>query len=263
VASVVPVSLTNLVNLPARGAPADVSPNNHEPENRLANLQMEATRQRVCAIVPLQRAAHLARWADQRRQPGKLELMTRVAKGLAGYCALGVLLVCAVPTGGQSTIALASLTVPQNRLPAGCSLPPSDTTPLDGNRIRGGLWDGLPISSNPWHGDDRSVAAAIRERVAASPPLPDGPPLSRAELARFRLQLAEDIEEAYAAIYADAGTDRAIVYAVRFKKTPVPGAPYGARESVRIVRDGTVVVVSGAGWCSEAVATYLREQTTR
>jgi hypothetical protein len=190
--------------------------------------------------------------------------MKRVAKGPAGYCALGVLLLLAtVVTRGQDTIALASLTVPQNRLAPGCSLPPSDTTHLDGNRIRGGLWAGLPLSRNPWHGDDRSVVAAIRERVAASPPLPDGPPLSRAELTQFRLQLAEDVEEAYAAMYADAGTDRAVVYAVKFKRTPVPGPPHGARESVRIIRGETVVVVSGPGPCSDAVATYLRELTAR
>jgi hypothetical protein len=192
-----------------------------------------------------------------------LEIMRRVANGPAGYSAFGVLLVCVTVMQGQGTIALASLTVPQNRLAAGCSLPPSDTIPLDGNRIRGGLWAGLPISSNPWHGDDRSVVGAIRERVAASPPLPDAPPLSRAELARFRLQLAEDVQEAYAAIYADAGTDRAIVYAVKFKRTPVPDPPYGARESVRIVRGDTVVVASGTGPCFEAVAAYLRELTVR
>jgi hypothetical protein len=175
----------------------------------------------------------------------------------------GLLVLATVATSGQGTISLASLTVPQSQLAPGCSLPASDTASLGGNRIRGGLWAGLPISSNPWRGDERSTLAAIRERVVASPPLPDGPPLGPAEFSRFRMQLAEDVEEAYAAIYADAGTDRAVVYGVRFKRTPVEGPPTGSREVVRLSRGETVVVLSGDGPCSETVATYLRELMTR
>src|SRR5712675_1433750 len=173
--------------------------------------------------------------------------MRSLAKIPSRICALSVLVVLAsVEIQGQDTMALASLTVPQNRLISGCSLSPSDTTSLGGNRIRGGLWAGLPISSNPWRGNDPSTVAAIRERVVASPPPPDGPPLSRAELARFRLQLAEDVEEAYAAIYLDAGRNLVGVYAVRFKRAPGLGsrAAETSGASVRLARGDTVVVVS-------------------
>ena len=193
--------------------------------------------------------------------------MRNVAPISARILALGILLVLATAeTRGQGAIVFESLTVPQSRLVAGCSLSPTDTVSLGGNRMRVGLWAGLPISSNPWQGDVRSIVAAIRERVVPSPQTPDGPLLSRAELARFRLQLAEDVEEAYAAIYADAGTHLVAVYAVRFKTTPVPDQPRGAaasRGSVRLTRGNTVVVVSGDGQCFDAVATYLGELTAR
>ena len=45
---------------------------------------------------------------------------------------------------GQAEIDLASLTVPQGRLVPSCELSPSPTVALGGNRVRGGLWGGLP-----------------------------------------------------------------------------------------------------------------------
>src|ERR1044072_6505781 len=100
---------------------------------------------------------------------------------------------------GQDEIDLSSLTVPQGRLVPGCELFPSPTVALGGNRVLGGLWGDLP--RNPWMGADPSVVADLRERVATSPRRPDGPALSRAELARFRAQLAEDVEGGYGAVY--------------------------------------------------------------
>jgi len=47
-------------------------------------------------------------------------------------------------------ISMNDLTVPQDRLPAGCTLSPTASVRLDGNRVRGGLWAGLPIPINPW-----------------------------------------------------------------------------------------------------------------
>ena len=115
---------------------------------------------------------------------------------------------------------------------------------------------------NPWSGIERSIVADIRESVAASPPLPDGPPLSRAELTRFRVKLAEDVEEAYGAIYTDAGTQLVRVYGVRFNRAPVPDPPRGNSMSggVRLARGRTVVAVLGkGGQCFNAVAAYIRE----
>ena len=161
---------------------------------------------------------------------------------------------------GQAEIDLASLTVPQGRLVPSCELSPSPTVALGGDRVRGGLWGGLP--RNPWMGAEPSVVAEMRERVATSPPVPDGPPLSRAELARFRAQLAEDVEGAYGAVYTETGTHLITVNAVRFKDAPVPNGP-GRMSipggSVRLARGRTVVVVFGQGGCFDAIAAYLTE----
>lgn len=194
--------------------------------------------------------------------------MRSLATISARMLALSLLLVLATSEAqGQSAILFENLTVPQSRLVPGCNLSPSDTAASGGNRVRLGLWAGLPISSNPWIGNDRSIVATIRERVALSPKTPDGPPPSRAELAQFRLQLSEDVEAAYAAVYAEAGTRLVTVYAARFNRTPVPDPPRAdafPRGNVRIARDRTVVVVSGeAGQCFEAVAAYVREIAAR
>jgi hypothetical protein len=163
---------------------------------------------------------------------------------------------------GQDEIDLGSLTVPQGRLVPGCELSPSPTVALGGNRVLGGLWGDLP--HNPWMGAEPSVVVEMRERVATSPLIPDGPPLSRRELARFRAQLAEDVEEAYGAVYTEAGTHLITVNAVRFKDAPVPpGRMPISGGSVRLARGRTVVVAFGQGGCFDAIAAYLAEITGR
>ena len=165
---------------------------------------------------------------------------------------------------GQARLALEALTVPPNRLPEGCAMPPSDYIQLSANRVQGGLWAGLPITSNPWIGADRKIVAAVRDRVAAPSRLPDGPPLSGGELRRFRLQLAADVAEAYAGVYYDeANGSGSVVYAARFTRTPVPESTRGSRDALRIVHNDTVVVVSGSGPCFEAVAGYVKDYTSR
>jgi hypothetical protein len=163
----------------------------------------------------------------------------------------------------HDTLRLETLTVPESRLMAGCRLSPSAFVRLDGNQMRGGLWAGLPITTNPWSGNDPSITVAIRERVAVSPRPPDGPPLSGRELTRFRLQLAADVEQAYAAVYADEGMQPIAVYAVRFNASPIPQSPAASglpTGSLRLVRDRTAVVLAGnTGACSEAVGAYLAE----
>jgi hypothetical protein len=66
---------------------------------------------------------------------------------------------------GQGGFPLADLTVPADRLPTGCGLSPSPWIRSSDNRVRSGLWAGLPISSNPWTGTDRAIVASIVERV--------------------------------------------------------------------------------------------------
>lgn len=96
-------------------------------------------------------------------------------------------------------VTLHDLTVPTDRLPTGCALSPAASLPLDGKRVRTGLWAGLPIAMNPWTGTDRPLIASIRERMDGPTLTPDGPPPTARELSRYRSRLADGVEEAYAA----------------------------------------------------------------
>ena len=163
--------------------------------------------------------------------------------------------------------ALADLTIPADRLPSGCALSPSPTIRI-GNQTRTGLWTGLPISSNPWTGTDRAIVVAILERVIDPPPLPDGPPLTRKELAQFRSRLADDVEEAYAAIYADGDSSLVTVHAVRYSDAslvPTRRSSDRARPvGLRLTVDRTVLAISGNnGACSQAITALVRELLDR
>jgi hypothetical protein len=154
----------------------------------------------------------------------------------------------------EGALTLGTLTVPLDRLPVGCSISASPPVWLGGT----------VVSSSPWNGTDPTALAAIRERVAGSPPVPDGPPLSRSESARFRLDLAKDVEEAYAAVYRDGGPVLIVVHAVRFVEKTAAGLPQGVTTSLsgtRIVVGNTAVVVSGKGRCFQAVASFITEKT--
>jgi hypothetical protein len=183
---------------------------------------------------------------------------------LVALCVALALALTPTDVEGQGSLALDRLTVPKDRLVPGCGLSPSNSVPLGPTQMRSGLWAGQPITSNPWSGDDRSIVAAIRERVVEAPRLPDGPPLSRAKLLRFRLQLADDVEQAYAAIYADAGPYLITVHAVTFNEAAEPDAlrTRGTPRGRLFIPDRTIAVVSGVGASFEAVATYVREVAT-
>jgi hypothetical protein len=157
-------------------------------------------------------------------------------------------------------VSMNDLTVPQDRLPAGCSLSARDSVQLDGNRIRGGLWAGLPIPSNPWTGTDRSIIASIRERMDGPPQEPDGPPLDRRAAARYRLGLADGVEEAYAAIYVTQSEPTLVVlYASRYAATERTFHPSRTVPNHRFQIGPIEAVVSGdGGQCSQAVVAYLK-----
>ena len=168
---------------------------------------------------------------------------------------------------GQSELSLDALTVPSGRLQPGCSLPPAPNVKVEGKAIRAGLWAGLPISSNPWRGDDAAALAAIYQRIAPPEEVPDGPPLSPRELALFRARFARDLEEAYAALYAPTSANPSdvpslvAVYAVRFKDLRAidrlrsnPKLAANVRSSGR-----TAFVLTGRdSQCLEIVADHLR-----
>lgn len=146
----------------------------------------------------------------------------------------------AIPDGPA---ALQQLTVPASQLPQGCALSAAPGVTRDGDTVRGGLWAGLPITTNPWIGSDRVIVAAIRERIEPPSPLADGPPLSSAERARFRLRLAEGVEAAYAAVYVDAANRLLVVYGMTLAGR--------ARPVTRIV--------DGDSACLDAVSAHIKQ----
>ena len=158
------------------------------------------------------------------------------------------------------SVSMNDLTVPQDRLPAGCTLSPTASVHLDGNRVRGGLWAGLPIPTNPWTGGDRQVVASIRERMAGPTLVPDGPPPTAREISGYRLRLADGVEEAYAAIYLmQSEPTLIVVYASRFADTKRPFYPPSTASNHRFEIGPIDAVVSGdGGQCSQAVEAYLK-----
>jgi hypothetical protein len=124
---------------------------------------------------------------------------------------------------------------------------------------------GLRVKENPWIGADRPVVASIRERVDAPPPVPDGPPQTPGEAARFRLRLVEDIEEAYAAVYGQGAPDRVVVYGLRFSSATSSDEflrNRRFRENPRVTRVAVgrilAVVHGDGGPCAQAIGTYLK-----
>jgi hypothetical protein len=157
-------------------------------------------------------------------------------------------------------IGLADLTVPNDRLPAGCALAAAPLERLEGNRVRGGLWTGLNIGTNPWIGTDAPILAAIRERLAPSES-PDGPPLTPAQARRYFLQLADGIDQAYVAIYGEHDVSGlTAVYGLQFPTAD--GAltfARNARATSKAVVNGRIAAFSvGPGSdCFQAIREYV------
>ena len=176
-------------------------------------------------------------------------------------------------TGAFRSLAISGLTVPPNRLPTGCALVPSPTVRLTENRFQGGLWADLPISSNPWSGMDRQVVASIRERLDGPFLVPDGPPPSGRDLARYRSKLAEGVDEAYAAIYKETGsTSLIVVLALRFSSTAElvtvghPSYTLGStanNPNRMTIGPTTIAVTANAGICSRTIEAYLKSLAQR
>ena len=165
-------------------------------------------------------------------------------------------------------ISLQELTVPGDRLPAGCVLAPADSTRVDGNRVRGrGWWSiGLRIPTNPWTGTDRRIVASISQWVHGPILAPDGPPLSAPDLARYRSRLADGVAEAYAATYIQSESEVAVVYAAKFSSIEQqPDDRLSGRRAstdprvIRVTTGSIVAVVFGdGGRCFQAVGAHLK-----
>jgi hypothetical protein len=172
-----------------------------------------------------------------------------------------VIVVSGVLEGHPQTISLRDFTVPSERLPNGCVLAPAPFVRESGNRVRGGLWAGLPIDRNPWVGSDPVITAAIRERIAPPARLPDGPPLNPSELARYRLALADGIAQSYAAIYqASDSTALIVVYALEFPtERDADTFRYSVRSSGLLTMGRVIALISGdENDCQQALSAHIR-----
>jgi hypothetical protein len=92
-----------------------------------------------------------------------------------------------------------------------------------------------------------AVIAAIRERMEPPADVPDGPPLSPVERARFRLRLADGVESAYAAVYGDTADRLTIVLGLKHTNDP----------------HVAVKVSPAAGACADAVGVHVKTVTQR
>ena len=97
------------------------------------------------------------------------------------------LVLAASVTAGQAVLSFDILTVPSSRLADGCAIASASTSPQENLYATASWKAGLRMTTNPWSGSDRSMVAAIRARIEPTPRVPDGPPLSASEAARFRL----------------------------------------------------------------------------
>ena len=142
-------------------------------------------------------------------------------------------------------VTLSDLTVPRERLPQGCAL---SEAPV------------LGIPTNPWNVADPPALASLRRSMGEVPAVTDAP-LTRRDASSYQLQLAEGVEEGYAAVYAqgDPG-QRTIVQAVRFtRRNSDPTSPLKPQNAVRFEIGRIVVVVSGdRGECFRAVEAHVK-----
>jgi len=181
----------------------------------------------------------------------------------------GLLMGAAARVEVQSASTLAVVTVPDDRLPPGCRLKPTEPKPLvDPQRdvvvIAGD--SGLSAATNPWSGSDRRLAAAIRQRVDGTPPQPDGPPLNGRASAAFALKWADNVVEAYRDTYRSANESLIEVFAVRFdhQALALTRPPAGTRNvprgvTSRVVRGPAVVLIStdANNSCFQAISDYV------
>jgi hypothetical protein len=166
-------------------------------------------------------------------------------------------------------VTLQDLTVPSDRLPAGCRLkvndpPKQEPAPEPSRQEIGYTAAGRPttltvtretprvatdagIATNPWIGTDRRILARLHQSVDGDGPtglpmrLPDAPPLSAREQAALSLRFADGVDEGYAATYAQTGGSDLQVVAVRLESIPAsPVPPPTDQPQRRIIEMGPI-----------------------
>jgi hypothetical protein len=181
----------------------------------------------------------------------------------------------------SKSVTMQDLTVPQDRLPDGCSLrliepgwQAVSVTPAQSSRgiqFVGTITAWIRpqgVTVNPWTGTDRRILAELRRGVDGydALPIPDAPPLTPSEASSMFAQFANGVQEGYAATYAQSGSRDLAVWAVRFGPAPAPerrlDLPGGRRSSqnISVVDIGSIRVAlfGDASVCSTAIGTYLK-----
>ncbi len=195
--------------------------------------------------------------------------MVRMAAHISIAAAAAVSLAAA---RAQPAPDLGRLTVPASRLPADCRLrtaSPKPQAPAGSPVVVTIVSETAadPMPSNPWYGQDRHVAAAIRRIIDGSPKELDGPPLDADAAKAFALRWAENVIEAYGATYRSGDGRSVAVYAIRFndeqlaRPLPPPGTtPVVRGTSTRIVSGSTVVLVVGGprSNCFDSIIHHIR-----
>ena len=155
--------------------------------------------------------------------------------------------------GPVSPIMLSDLTVPATSLPNGCALSAAPAASLN------------PLRENPWIGTDAPARAMIRERIEGPIVVPDPPALTVKGLGAFRLQLAEGVEEAYAAVYRQADSKLIVVFGMKFtgdEQDVDPERDVRTSRNPRIIRvtiGSIVAMVNGDGGpCFQAVGELVK-----
>lgn len=134
--------------------------------------------------------------------------------------------------GAQQVASLSSLTVPAERLPAGCTLKTAASSaelrnPLSGRRLR----------------------VAVHMELYGRPRLPDAPPLEGREMASLESRMVEHVAEAYRAQYVTTDGPLVFVSALRFddpKNVPPERERAPDASTFRVVRGATVLAISGS-----------------
>jgi hypothetical protein len=205
---------------------------------------------------------------------GGHSMMTGSDIGATRYLAVLMLVGGVVAGQAQSGPSLNALTVPHEVLPSRCAL----SQPVPGS-VRSAHAEGArtvvssvgsaAFPTNPWSGTDRKLVTEVRKAMDGTPRLPDGPPLEPADAEAFLLKLADDVVEAYRAVYVSADGAEVGVWAVRFnddalaKPEPPPGMinpPTRRGFRNRVVQGATVVLVTAPSpnECVRAIDGYIR-----
>ncbi len=196
----------------------------------------------------------------------RLRLIVVVAGGIAA---------CAGGLRAQNSASLASITVPESRLPADCRLRPIAQAPVVVPKIGDHRVSVVrpstsePYPSNPWSGTDSRLLVETRKRIDPSPSagVVDAP-RTAAEAQAIDADWIEHLVAAYHALYDSADGTPVEISAVKFDD---PSRALTSRSVTsllhqsparddRIVRGEVVIRLAGnaATSCFKAIDAYVR-----